>query len=36
MEDGIKNLAKSDKKSEEMQERLAKSLDLLVKLQTQA
>ena len=36
MEDGIKKLAKSHKKSEELQERQAKSLDLLVKLQTQA
>ena len=36
MEDGIKKLAKYHQKSEKLQERQAASLDLLVKLQTQA
>ena len=36
MEDGIKKLAKAHQKTEKLQERQAASLDLLVKLQTQA
>ena len=36
MEDGIKKLTKSQQKSEKLQERQASSLELLVKLQTQA
>ena len=36
MEDGINKLAKAQKKTEKLQERQAASLDLLVKLQTQA
>ena len=36
MEDGIKKLTKAHQKTEKLQERQAASLDLLVKLQTQA
>ena len=36
MEDGIKKLAKAHQKTEKLQERQAASLDLLVKLKTQA
>ena len=36
MEDGIKKLAKAQQKTEKLQERQAASLDLLVKLQTEA